>query len=335
MLLPMLCTTLPGCLLHYSNPKTICFSPDSSGIAYIVEDYWAGPGVDSGTLLRIPHLYWCDTSNLGDRTSIRLGSLGLQYAHHCDWPLDVKFSPDSRYLAVATPEYLTIVTVRSGRARRVNRYGEYVTSFVWLSSGEIGYVTVARHDEGAKGRRRRVVWRQDVSASANERVAVFQGAASDTIVEDRLYHFPVEYWSPQGRYVVFASSYGDERFHLLDLATSSAQPFGEANLHPWGGVSWKADGSAAFCVAVRAGGMRRPQALYIDTSSKEVVDCSASFWRSFGEKVPGFECVWTPDGRYVIANDWARTGGCLVRPRPWEVIPVGKKLAECLQIRLH
>ncbi|MFZ2632297.1 MAG: hypothetical protein WA081_15950 [Desulfosalsimonadaceae bacterium] len=45
---------------------------------------------------------------------------------------------------------------------------------------------------------------------------------------------------------------------------------------------------------------------------------------------PSIDERWTPDGEYIVINS-LKTGGCLVRPDPWHVVSVGKRLVNHLE----
>ena len=74
-------------------------------------------------------------------------------------------------------------------------------------------------------------------------------------------------------------------------------------------------------------------AFVIDPRTGERQDCSEEFNKAFGStgrfSPPRIPPLWTPGDQYVIAND-SETGGCLVRPHPWKIIPVAKRLIDHL-----
>lgn len=323
-----------GCTPHSRPYGEIVFSPDGDTVAFIWEDSWEMRLLHVGTPLRSLHLRWCDASDPRSQRSVRLDSLGWKFSHS-SVPVELRFSPDSRHVAAWTAHFLTVVDLSSGRQWRLARFGERVTSFAWLSDHEVGYVTHTNL-RGRFGRiADRTFWRQNIHKKLDARIRIFRETGAAVGARPTVYDYPIEHWSPKGRYVIFTSSrFG--RFHLLNVADRTERVLGGTDAYLPGDVSWTPDGSKVFCIIHIY--TRSPNgsigAFLAEAATGKTLDCTAQFAKVFGNdrfrSSYRLEPVWTCDGRYVLLNNF-RHGGYLIQPQPWRAIAVGRQAAKQLR----
>ena len=324
------CSASQGGPFHTGQPEKISFSPDNSKIAFIWSDEWYMPVVDSPILKREISLCWCNVADVDSVKSIKVYSASGRF--YGPDPMDFKFSPDSSHLAIFTPNYLSVINLKSKKLWRLSNAGEKVTSFQWLDNAQIGYCVHAIAEED-KSRYERTFWRQKIANAHKTRSRIY----SASIVEPDISTWPQEYWSPKGRYVIFLRNpyRTNSRFQLLDAGTGTTKlTFGQPKsvtitfgIEGDSGISWKLDGSEAFCIAGIVGKGDNQQAFLIHTDTGQIFDFSQDFAKSF-RSAPYLLPCWTVDGKYVLANNYAGVGGCLIQPRPWKVVTVGKQLPE-------
>ncbi len=63
----------------------------------------------------------------------------------------------------------------------------------------------------------------------------------------------------------------------------------------------------------------------LDTNQMTEKQMITEYARISPKGLPVIESLWTADGRYLIVHDMD-VGPVLVRPRPWQVIPLGKRI---------
>jgi len=176
---------------------------------------------------------------------------------------------------------------------------------------------------------KKLFWRQKIDQGPQARSQIYSEPSVPSIYQFRLW--PLEYWSPKGRYALFLRNFGeaDNEFRLLDVAAGTIKlKFGQPSRpNTFGyegdtGISWKLDGSAVFCTAGTKGKSRN-QAFLVDTETGRILDCSSDFNKEFSRD-PILLPFWTPDGKYVIK----RLDGRLIQPHPWKVINPAVPLAK-------
>ena len=152
--------------------------------------------------------------------------------------------------------------------------------------------------------------------------------------------YPLEHWSPKGRYIIFLRKpYCDDScFKLLDVKEKTVMlSFGKPKSYSvsdffGSGISWKSDESEVFCLAGVVG-KGDNQAYLVYPNTGQVFDCSKGFSQTFGDGIaPSLLPDWTPDGKYILANDYLGLGGCLIQPRPWKVVTLQEKLDKHLKL---
>ncbi len=242
------------------------------------------------------------------------------------------FSPGNRCLAVACPRSLRVVDCATREERTLTGPGEVVTSLVWLSADQLAYASFSP-DEGKSGKRGTLsFWRQRTNQSHHDRELVFSLEDTHGLPEKgfSVTEWPRERWSPDGNFVLIRGGSPTWGVRLLDLRNGKSGIVGPSG-YDFEGISWKTDGSEAACVGFRHS---RPMAAFlIDPKTGLTHDFSAEFHAAFGDEssysAPRISPLWTPDDRYLVVNH-AKKGGCLVRPRPWKVIPVAKLFVDQL-----
>jgi dipeptidyl aminopeptidase/acylaminoacyl peptidase len=261
---------------------------------------------------------------------VKIDSFGAKHGFWIASQVHPAFSPDARHLVAANPRNLVIIGVDDGKARPLTRPGEFVTGFAWLGSEEIGYVAHSNRRGKYQEITDRTFWRQRIHEPLEARREVFRQIGFDGCPKDGIgsLDWPLEHWSPCGRYTVFMSQRNDGQFQLLDVNSGNVRAFGRSGVDSEG-ISWKPDGSAVIIVNRKRS--ESFQALLLHPTTGEIVDLSEQFNESFGKgsqhSAPKLAPLWTPDGQYLLANH-LEVGGCVVRPSPWEVIPVGRQVLE-------
>jgi hypothetical protein len=325
--------SVSGAIFPIGWPEKIVFSPDSSKIAFIWSenfDKFALMLVDTPILRRDIFVYWCNVTDIGTKKSVKVDTFGEEYSGYSRVPLDLKFSPDARYLAVFTANYLSLIDLKSKKLSRLSNDKEMVTSFQWLDKDQIGYC-VRTIGEDANLPYERIFWQQNITNEPKSRSKIYQESEEKSPI---LLYWPLEHWSPKGRYVVFlCKPYRDDScFRLLDVKEGTVKlSFGKPNSYPvcnfCTGFSWKSDESEVFCLAGIVGEGDNQQAYLIHTNTCQVFDCSKDVLQTFGDNIaPTWSTDWTLDGKYIVANDYIGLGGCLIQPRPWKVVTMKEKL---------
>lgn len=347
----MFAVALLFCLCSFSyasigNPEKILFSPDSFKIAFMwSENFYkfALIPIDTPLLKKEIYVYLCNTTKHQKRRSFKVDTLEQGNLYDA---LDIRFSPDSRYLAVFTSSHLSIVDSETNKLWRLAE-GQGVTSFQWLGNSQIGYC-VFQSAQDDSSHFERVFWEQNITNKSEKRSLIYK----ESPVKYKEYHGVLhESWSPQGKYVIFLtnSHQRDSLFNLLNISEGKVLlTFGKPesfsamrNLQGDGvginwegnGISWKGDDTGVFCVAGIVGKSENAQAYLIDTENSQILDCSKNFLETFGADIS--PCVigeWTPDGNFIPVTDYLGLGSCLIQPVPWKVIRLQEKLALHLKL---
>ena len=304
-------------------PGNVHFSPDGSVAAFTYVRRINLPIPPEVPVIHSTvYLKWCTGRGWRTCREIKIDAYGRSYGPFVQARFRLMFSPDARRLAVRTPRFLEVVDLESGARRRLTGPDETVTSLGWRGNSEIVYV-VHQKNPHASGSTRRI-YRHPVDAPPDGRQALHVQEGYRGTYQD--------YVSPTGGHVIFMSEgHGNGDFQLLDVETGEVIPLGgEAG---WcGGVAWKRDGTCAFCL-----GSRKTFLCYPGRGQPEIKDVSAAYDATFRRRLkyaPSIDPLWTPDDAYVVIQvPWI--GGCLIRPDPWTVIPLGKRLVEHLEGVAH
>jgi hypothetical protein len=288
------------------------FSSDGEQIAYLRQEALEEMVVDGKIWVRTMHLCWCKTGNPAKVSSVAIETLGANFAGYVTVGLDMQWSPGGSHIGVLTPHKLVIVDIST--LDQIELRDGKITSFGWLSDTELGYC--AKRTKGNMARR--VICRQKLGAPSPTELIAFDWSGSDEYTWR-------EYWAPSGQYVVFGEPAIRGRFHLVKLTDGKSRVFGQPDAYIEG-VAWTSDSSRAFCVSNKVGPEDNYEAILVDPTTGATVDCSAEFHATFAGHAPEVEPQWTADGQYVIVNA-LQINGHLLRPAPWQAIPLGETLA--------
>jgi hypothetical protein len=296
-------------------PTKIAFSRNGTEVAYVWEDRLEELAVDGKIWCRTILLHWLRVDDPGRKSSATIEFLGIEFAGYPSVPVDVQWSPGGSWIGVLTPYRLVMVEAKSGKKREL-RDGT-ITSFAWLSDGEVAYCACRK-----KGRmQRRVICRQEVAARQPRVAAEFREYEMDEYTRK-------EYWAPSGQYVVFVEPPVRGRYQVVDVLKQTIRGFGQDNAID-SGVAWSPDSRRAFCVSDKVGPGDGFEAVLLEPGTEKTVDCTSGFRDGFAGDWPpgclGLEPTWTADGKYVLAN-CVGTGGNLIQPEPWKVVRLGQVL---------
>ncbi|MEW6360164.1 MAG: hypothetical protein AB1696_27770 [Planctomycetota bacterium] len=301
------------------GPGYIWLSPDGKSIAYQwieTKDLPLPP--EMPTVETRVYLRWCALAYPNKQQSLLMITAGKKYRAVAAAALvNVVFSPDSKHMAVATPERLTIVETQSDKHWDLETTGQIVTSLAWSGDDQFACAVHSNPHGVGGGKSDRVLQLRKIRDVAGRGAitlysAPYEGGA----------FWGIERWSPRGRYVIFRNQSHGADLRLFDASTKTVTAFGAQKGYTVG-VSWKPDESAALCVSHVVGPPGPCEALLLDPATGRTEDLSDQFAKAFGGDHLDVPPLWTPDGRYVIVNTLQR-GGCLVCPKPWQVVPVAE-----------
>lgn len=322
-----------GCS-YMTSGGDVWFSEDGTMAVYVCARQWDLPLPPEVPTIRSKiWVRWCKLTKPRQYRTVEIGVFGKDWG---GW--DVKnrvhpiFSPDNRYLAVACPRQLVILDCLAQQRRILTGPDEVVTSLIWLDEGELAYASCTK----SPGRRHvgtsTNFWRQGVDQSPEDRTLIFSHENSNSCPEKglSLSEWPRERWSPDRRFVLFRAQGFRGDLTLVDVVEGTSRVIA-AGGYNFEGISWKSDGSAAACVGFSTSVPM--MAFLIDPRTDERQDFSEEFNKAFGSNsrfsAPRIPPQWTPGDQYLVVND-SETGGCLVRPHPWAIIPVAKRLVDHL-----
>jgi len=321
---------LAGCSSMTGGAEVV-LSPDGTRAAYVCTRQWSLPLPPECPVLRSRvWVRWCSLSRPAEVQSAEIGVFGRGWG---GWFVQNRvhpvFSPGNRYLAVASPRSLLVLDAATGKGRTLTGPGEVVTSLVWLDAEQLAYASCLeeKRESGVKGSVR--FWRQRPAQAPSQRELIFsqEEAFGCSYKGLGVTEWPRERWSPDGRFVLLPSSAPARELRLLNVAEKTSSVLATGYILE--NISWKSDGSEAACVGFKGGGPL--VAFLLDPETGATHDFSTDFDGVFGgdssEPAPWVDARWTPGDEYLVVNH-GREGGCLVRPRPWEVVPAGKLLVD-------
>ncbi|NOZ21963.1 MAG: hypothetical protein GXP25_12850 [Planctomycetes bacterium] len=299
------------------NPGRMWLSPDGKFVAYQwVERKDLPLPPEMPTVETKVYLRWCALAYPTKQQSLLMIDAGKKYRTVAAESLvNVVFSPDSKRMAVVTPERLMIVEVASDRRWDLDTPDQVITSLVWTGDDQVAYAAHSNPRGFAGDKTDRTLYLRKAQD--------LKGVGAITLYSatyDGGSFWGIERWSPRGRYVIFRNQRHGADLRLFDASTKTITAFGAQNSYTVG-VSWKPDESAAVCVSQVIGGAGPCEALLLDPATGKTEDLTEHFAKAFGNDALDLPPLWTPDGRYVIVNTLKR-GGCLVSPKPWKLVPV-------------
>ena len=217
------CGAFPG-----RSPGPIHFSPDSSVAASVWDDYRCDPLNFERSLWQTSEVLWCRTNQPESVRSVRILSVGPDYGgYQLGGMIHLSFSPDSRHLAVVAPDALRVIDLADGRCWTATPPGEVVSSLAWFGSEEIGYAAHTALRWPSQDTTDRTFWRQRINASADSRTLVHREVRVKSDLCSRIpsFRWPLEHWSPGGRYVFYQPSRFSQA-HVLDSRAGRARAVG-------------------------------------------------------------------------------------------------------------
>lgn len=325
-LLALLCAPPAGCVLVPDQESSApMLSPDGRVLLYLQSDKMVARGMPvvvplDQTVSQDAALRWQPAGG------------GPEHVVPIAWKsggglmreLRTVFSPDGRHVAVVTPDGVTVADLDSAEHWRLTPGDEQVTSLAWLSAGEVAYAAHTNRRGTDDAVSDRTFWRQRIAEPASARTRIYQEAGVRAGLDEEDGVWPLEAWSPGGRYVVFHDR--GKAMALLDAATGTTRTFGRAGVYIPRRVSWKPDGSAAACLSV-ALDRSHTEALLLDPLGDEPRDFSWEYTQALHGRVGNERPAWTADGEYLLINDRGR-GAYMIRPHPWKVIAVHQRLGD-------
>jgi len=328
-----LVVALGGCSSEaFEGCSRVQVSPDGNWTAYLWEDRRVVQrGPEWYTIQQVVSIC-CSSSATPEKTKIvKVAEWGRSKMHD---PLKAQthfaFSPQGSRLAVVHPEGLLIVTLASGESHRRHIQQGLVSSLAWIDEDTIGYVTYETlADEG--GKTIRTFWRERVNQPADKPVVIHHDTDVRYPVSNQavLYEadgWPQEFWSPDGKYAVFRGAIDTDAAYLLDLATGNTRKLPGSGALEY--ATWSHDGRRVLWYA-HAGAHNTYNAFLHTIHEWETVDLSGKFQEVFGTPVSytRIELLWTPDNQFLVGSNLG-LGGYLIKPVPWEVRLIGKKLQQ-------
>jgi len=327
-----LCSSLPILLAAGCAPKTetgqVIYAPDGRHAAFIRVETLAAllPGTPAAR--QSAEVRWFHVDSPNTQRTVAIGA-----ADYGDRPLTkavrVAFSPAGDKLAVLAPDAIIAVDL-AGRAWRVTPPDENPTSFAWAGDEEIVYVSASRPKAGwfagEQAPPQPTVWRQRTARPMQPRQMVRALRAAVEPGEQQPPAADAEFFSPDGRLLVYVDPPQGGRWHVLDVSDRTARAFGEGG-NSAEAVAWREDGSAAVCLS-RAGADGPPRMILLETGTWQAFDLTRALMHSFGDTLISLAPRWTPDGKRIVLH--TSDGGCLVRPNPWQVSRVARTLVRKL-----
>ncbi|MCY2932170.1 MAG: hypothetical protein NTV86_22275 [Planctomycetota bacterium] len=170
-------------------------------------------------------------------------------SHSLAGDVHLAFSPDSRRLAIITPDAVKVVDLITGRQWDLTGPEERVSSLAWASNTDVVYASHTylapprEEDDGQQLYSNRTFWRQPFDRGAMERQMLYHETRVAAGANTR-FAWPLESFSPTGDRVIFRTPIERGHFVMLDLAGRRGFGFGttSANSQVW----WKDDGSRAL-----------------------------------------------------------------------------------------
>lgn len=308
-----------GCIWWEKYVDTPEFSPDEKVLAYA----WNRDRMTG--LFRRAEFLNATTSYVSWRLTAegaRTKTLRLDYSDRYPWSahyrVHIRFSPDSRHLAVVTRgKGMIIIHVHSGRHWTVTPEGERITSLAWSDSDTLHYAvqTVLSCEVGAV--QTRAFWVGKIDQPIPSRRCLHREKQIDMTGPEEEPSLPPEWWSPDGRYVAFIPLGRDGRCHVLDTLTRKVLTSQQRRFsHDEVKGCWKHDGTAVFCLSTSP---HRAVVVYPrEGRTLDITDRLSALLEPEPQKVRVPVYVgWTADDRYLLISLLHR-GGYLIRPDPWK-----------------
>ena len=301
-----------GCVVEPHNVQGPAFSPDGSVAAYVRRSTYYGSGPSRQPVA----ICWRQVADpdVEHRATSVAETIGTSHGGRLD--LVLRFSPDSWHLAVLTPGRLEVLEIAQAKLLPVGPPEQLITSVAWLEGQRLAY---AAH--GSRTGRRpiysnRGIYIEPLGRPAERRLVWSEQKVAAGL---ELFEWPLEQWSPDGRWLVFQSPYEAGEFKALDVQAGQARSVAPCDGYT-SQVAWRPDSSAFACFADRP-----VRAWAIEVDSGRVHEFTEPLREAIGNDPPQVAPLWSAEGRYVLVNS-RTTPGRLIQPEPWECIALRSRL---------
>ena len=325
--LALICFALSGCSTSSDEgSRGVQISPNGEWIAYLwYEREYVQRGPEPVPVRETVSLCWSATATPQKITCLPLGEWDPdQSAEFLSSQTHLVFSHKGRCLAIVQPGRLLFVDLVSGQTGIHELADEVTTSLSWLDEQTVGYVTYKKSGLGEDDKTERTFWRQRFDQSVAERTAIHCNVdiryPLPTILDEGQ-DWPQEFWSPDGRFVLFRDPSRRGSPCLLKIVTQKVQ--GLQHSGALEAAAWRRDSSQVVYTVCT--GYQAYQEFLLDISRGDLLDLTSQFRDVFQTSKPYLEPLWTPDGQFVVGSN-LELGGYLIRPQPWSVNLIGKKL---------
>ena len=323
-------SALCGCVSHSSvTVMTLRVSPDSTQVAY------SSTRLDADGLPIAPNMHaverfgWLMLDAAGEPKLLKLGSWRWNRALHGDTYdveeiADIKWSPDSRRVALLTNRAIHVVEPATEKIEQVCSFEKetYQAGLTWTSSDDIAWwlidTTESETSDGIKTMRRLAIFRGKAAAGAKARQVYLDDEKEPPFVFRS---------SPDGRFLIIRRTEND-RTRLVDLHTGRVTLLGPPAFAPYD-ATWKPDGSAVLLTpSPRSAGkltiegfpyVSSRHVLLVELPSGTVKGLTTRF-AELGDDAWVEGDTWTADGKFVVVR--VEPDHILLQPDPWRIIPL-------------
>ena len=326
---------LSGCLHNASGEidySRIHISPDGNWITYLrgqIVFMYFGP--EPFPIRQSIEVCWSNINSLKKQNIIKLAEWGwskigetmLSKAH-------IKISPDSQFLSIIIPEQIVILELATGKKWSYKIEKEIICSYNWLEHGHFHYSTYKKIDKHDDSKYIRTFWKQNIHKPIKDRIIIYQDkAAIEHYVYDGM-DWPVEYWSPDGNYVLFKGPDRIRRPHLLDLSANNVTTLGNEK-ESLSIASWSPDASKLVYTIYSISNQKYESFLF-NLVSKETSNITENMQMIFKSSSPSYEPIWTPTGDFIVGFNLDK-GGYIFCPKPWEFRELGKSIERKMNLK--
>lgn len=319
---------LSGCVVPYSAPDEMGFSPDGKKVAFLWYDaIFAGLPVEDvggGIMPETCYGHWAPAETTtwpppGSRLEGKVITPNWENIHG----FPPRFSPGSRYVSFATSARIVVVdTNQRQKAVRIEPQGEKesIVTQSWLSDSELVYAIVDSTGRSS-------FWGRDVAVANSPGRLICRLDCSEEPSTAQVGTTEI-YWSPSGRWAIFnryaapksnPATPGPHSFRacLLDAREGKVAEL-ERNMSI-STAAWKRDSSQALCVLTEdaENNTSKYHLCLLDAATGKMaplpqVPQECTFLHGTGSRIE-----WTADGQHLITQD-----GHLVTLEPWSVSDV-------------
>jgi len=321
---------LGGCASHSSvTVMALRVSPDTTQVAF------SSTCLDASGLATAPNMHateslgWLMPGADSEPRLLELGSWRWNWAFHGDTYdveeiADIKWSPDSRRVALLTNRGVHVAEPAAGKIERICSFETktYQAGLTWTSSDHVAWwvidTTESKTPEGSRTMRRLAIFRGKAAAGAEARQVYLDDEKEPPFV----FHT-----SPDGRYLITCRTANDHT-RLVDLHTGKLSLLGPPDFTPYNAI-WKGDGSAVLLTPSpqNAGKLTIEGFPYAPSRHVLLVELPSGTVKGittrFGElgQDPWVEGeTWTADGKFVVVR--VDDDHILLQPDPWRIIPL-------------